>query len=219
MRDLIAGAIADRRSRRSLARAGWRSKVTTTTPTSSRPTPTRSSPTTSSPSHPAGTPLGDVLAAGGVRAMIEAAPIAPGNPRRTSSTVLNDTYADYDVEAGLRFRSSSSVEDIEGFNGAGLYTSYTGYLRPGVAGRRGRPRQHDRAGDAAGVGFVLELRGVRGAGIGRHRPPQRRDGLDRPRPVRRRARAEQRRRHVHVPAGRRPDDAVVEINVQADRSR
>ena len=33
---------------------------------------------------------------------------------------------------GLRFRSSSNVEDLEGFNGAGLYTSFTGYLYPHV---------------------------------------------------------------------------------------
>lgn len=79
--------------------------------------------------HPAGTPLGDVLAAGGVRALIESTPIEP-----TTLTAIVDelerTYADYEDTAGVRFRSSSSVEDIEGFNGAGLYTSYTGYLHP-----------------------------------------------------------------------------------------
>jgi hypothetical protein len=31
---------------------------------------------------------------------------------------------------GLRFRSSSNVEDIEGFNGAGLYESHTGFIYP-----------------------------------------------------------------------------------------
>ena len=80
-------------------------------------------------SHPAGTPLGDVLAAGGVRALIESTPIEPA----TLAAILAElerTYTDYDNEAGVRFRSSSSVEDIEGFNGAGLYTSYTGYLHP-----------------------------------------------------------------------------------------
>lgn len=79
--------------------------------------------------HPPGTPLGDVLAAGGVRALIESKPVAPV----TLAAIVDElarTYADYDVSTGLRFRSSSSVEDIEGFNGAGLYTSYTGYLQP-----------------------------------------------------------------------------------------
>ncbi len=79
--------------------------------------------------HPAGTPLGDVLDAGGVRALVEATPIRSDTLAEITS-VLRDTYGDYDVDAGLRFRSSSSVEDIEGFNGAGLYTSYTGYFAP-----------------------------------------------------------------------------------------
>ena len=62
--------------------------------------------------------------------MIESRPVAPPTLAAIVD-VLSTTYADYDVKAGLRFRSSSSVEDIEGFNGAGLYTSYTGYLSPG----------------------------------------------------------------------------------------
>jgi len=36
-------------------------------------------------------------------------------------------FAWLDPDQGLRFRSSSTVEDIEGFNGAGLYTSVTGW--------------------------------------------------------------------------------------------
>ncbi len=78
---------------------------------------------------PRGTPLGDVLAAGGVRALIAARSIAAATLASITDE-LSRTYAGYDAEAGLRFRSSSSVEDIEGFNGAGLYTSYTGYLQP-----------------------------------------------------------------------------------------
>ena len=35
-------------------------------------------------------------------------------------------------EQGLRARSSSNVEDLEGFNGAGLYGSFTGFLYPRV---------------------------------------------------------------------------------------
>ena len=68
-----------------------------------------------------------VLAAGGVRALIESRPVAPATLAEVTAT-LSRTYHDYDSTAGFRFRSSSSVEDIEGFNGAGLYTSYTGYL-------------------------------------------------------------------------------------------
>lgn len=79
--------------------------------------------------HPAGTPLGDVLAAGGVRELVESRPVDP-DTLDTITAELERTYGDYATEAGLRFRSSSSVEDIEGFNGAGLYTSYTGYFTP-----------------------------------------------------------------------------------------
>lgn len=79
--------------------------------------------------HRAGSALGEVLAAGGVRALIESTPVDPATLAEIVA-VLTKTYGDYDVTAGLRFRSSSSVEDIEGFNGAGLYTSYTGYLQP-----------------------------------------------------------------------------------------
>lgn len=43
---------------------------------------------------------------------------------------LETTYGDYADTQGLRFRSSSSVEDIEGFSGAGLYDSNTGFLKP-----------------------------------------------------------------------------------------
>ncbi len=80
-------------------------------------------------SHPPGSPTGDVLAQGGLKAFIEAIPI-DATTLAAITTELSRTYSNYDSSAGLRFRSSSSVEDIEGFNGAGLYTSYTGYLHP-----------------------------------------------------------------------------------------
>lgn len=43
---------------------------------------------------------------------------------------LESTFAPLSDLQGLRFRSSSSVEDIEGFTGAGLYDSNTGFLQP-----------------------------------------------------------------------------------------
>ncbi len=43
---------------------------------------------------------------------------------------LTENFASFTYLQGLRFRSSSSVEDIEGFVGAGLYDSNTGYLKP-----------------------------------------------------------------------------------------
>jgi hypothetical protein len=79
--------------------------------------------------HPVGTAVGDVLAADGVMRMIESRPIDP--PTLAAITdELAFTYRDLAVTQGLRFRSSSNVEDIDGFSGAGLYSSHTGYLRP-----------------------------------------------------------------------------------------
>lgn len=46
------------------------------------------------------------------------------------TAVLTSTFAPLSDLQGLRFRSSSSVEDIEGFTGAGLYDSNTGFLLP-----------------------------------------------------------------------------------------
>ena len=43
---------------------------------------------------------------------------------------LDSNFASLSELQGLRFRSSSSVEDIEGFTGAGLYDSNTGFLLP-----------------------------------------------------------------------------------------
>jgi hypothetical protein len=77
--------------------------------------------------HPAGDLLGDLARAGGLKAELRAAPLA----QATLST-LTDTFkarfAHYAVTQGLRFRSSSTAEDVEGFNGAGLYDSNTGFI-------------------------------------------------------------------------------------------
>ena len=80
-------------------------------------------------SHPGGNALGDLARGAGVRGLVEQTPIASGTLdalRRELSTV----FADLAPTQGLRFRSSSNVEDIEGFNGAGLYESFTGFLDP-----------------------------------------------------------------------------------------
>lgn len=47
---------------------------------------------------------------------------------------LQRHFAMLSPDQGLRFRSSSSVEDLPGFNGAGLYRSVTGHLRGGKRG-------------------------------------------------------------------------------------
>ena len=77
--------------------------------------------------HPAGSAAGDLLAAGGVRAYVRSLPINPETLAVITKS-LRETFGYYDTSVALRFRSSSSVEDIEGFNGAGLYTSYSGFL-------------------------------------------------------------------------------------------
>lgn len=81
--------------------------------------------------NPAGTPVGDILRAGGFPRYLRSIQMD-----RTTlaeiTTQLEESYSAYALSQGLRFRSSSSVEDIEGFNGAGLYDSNTGFFRPDI---------------------------------------------------------------------------------------
>ncbi|NNE74963.1 MAG: hypothetical protein HKN26_14960 [Acidimicrobiales bacterium] len=79
--------------------------------------------------HRPGSPIGDILAADGFKNLFRDTPVDPST-MRSILEALDDTYGDYVATQGLRFRSSSSVEDIEGFNGAGLYDSNTGFFRP-----------------------------------------------------------------------------------------
>lgn len=88
--------------------------------------------------------IGKILRAGGLREMIEDQPVNERTLNEITSELAR-TYANYAVDAGLRFRSSSSVEDIEGFNGAGLYTSYTGYLNANQLGAEYQDRTIERA--------------------------------------------------------------------------
>lgn len=81
--------------------------------------------------HPPETPLGEALAADGFVKLIRASEIAPSTLAQLRLAV-GANFSDLDLRQGLRFRSSSTVEDIEGFNGAGLYDSNTGYLDPTV---------------------------------------------------------------------------------------
>ncbi len=72
-------------------------------------------------------PIAAVVRRGGVAKLVRNAPLSPAFEAELTR-VLNRHFAGYSPEQGLRFRSSSTVEDIEGFNGAGLYDSSTGYL-------------------------------------------------------------------------------------------
>ncbi len=79
-------------------------------------------------------PIAAVVRQGGVVHLIRHAPLA-NDFEAELTRVLSTHFAGYAPEQGLRFRSSSTVEDIEGFNGAGLYDSATGYLTPRPASK------------------------------------------------------------------------------------
>ncbi|MFO0559650.1 MAG: PEP/pyruvate-binding domain-containing protein [Polyangiales bacterium] len=89
--------------------------------------------------HLLGNPLGDLARTGGIRGLVQNTPIAPAT-LATIHRELSAIYSQLAVTQGLRFRSSSNVEDIEGFNGAGLYESYTGFLDPAA-----QPRTSDQS--------------------------------------------------------------------------
>jgi hypothetical protein len=89
--------------------------------------------------HLIGNPLGDLARTGGIRGLVQNTPIAPATLAMIHGE-LSTIYSALAVTQGLRFRSSSNVEDIEGFNGAGLYESYTGFLDPAA-----QPRTSDQS--------------------------------------------------------------------------
>jgi hypothetical protein len=83
----------------------------------------------------AGDTLRALVEGGGVKEIIEDTPM--------DATVLDAYVAQLDANFGayadtqkLRFRSSSNVEDAEGFIGAGLYESFSGSLRPTSSSER-----------------------------------------------------------------------------------
>jgi hypothetical protein len=69
------------------------------------------------------------VAAGGLQRRVRDLPV-PAGLLATLAAALRAQFADLAPTQGLRFRSSSTAEDIEGFNGAGLYVSSTGFLDP-----------------------------------------------------------------------------------------
>ncbi len=81
--------------------------------------------------NPAGTPVGDILRADGFPRYLRSIKMNEATLAEITDQ-LEIVYANYALNQGLRFRSSSSVEDIEGFNGAGLYDSNTGFFRPEI---------------------------------------------------------------------------------------
>ncbi|MEZ4267905.1 MAG: hypothetical protein R3F39_16140 [Myxococcota bacterium] len=80
--------------------------------------------------------LGGIVSKGGVKEMIRDLPLAPAT-LQTYTSALSQHYAHFSPLQGLRFRSSSTAEDIEGFNGAGLYDSNTGFFDPSLQPDKG----------------------------------------------------------------------------------
>ncbi len=79
--------------------------------------------------HGEGDVLGDLVREGGLGEVIRTADV-PAATLAAVRDVLETNFAPLAASQGLRFRSSATIEDIEGFNGAGLYTSNTGFLFP-----------------------------------------------------------------------------------------
>ena len=79
--------------------------------------------------HPSGTTLGDLMAAGGLKRALRDRPLDPGFAAALEEA-LGAHFGGLAASQGLRFRSSSTAEDTEGFNGAGLYDSNTGFFVP-----------------------------------------------------------------------------------------
>ncbi|MCA9701076.1 MAG: hypothetical protein KC431_26350, partial [Myxococcales bacterium] len=73
-------------------------------------------------------PTAALLARGGIKQAIRDKPLA-GEARAAIIAALSAHYGHFAASQGLRFRSSSTVEDLEGFSGAGLYDSNTGFLQ------------------------------------------------------------------------------------------
>ena len=84
-------------------------------------------------------PIAWLLVADGIQKAIRSKPLDPASAKILAAD-LRAHFASLAPSQGLRFRSSSSIEDIEGFNGAGLYDSNTGFLAPEL---QADPKDHD----------------------------------------------------------------------------
>lgn len=73
--------------------------------------------------------LGSLVAGGGFKQQIRDLPLDAAFATTLHETLSTHFAALADTQ-GLRFRSSSTAEDVQGFNGAGLYDSNSGFLHP-----------------------------------------------------------------------------------------
>ena len=91
--------------------------------------------------------LRQAIAAGGLQEMVRRRPLSAGC-RATALPAIAAHVHELAPTQGLRFRSSSSVEDLPGFNGAGLYRSVTGWVDP-TAATPAKPGKKRRSMEAA----------------------------------------------------------------------
>lgn len=82
-----------------------------------------------------GDTLRSLIEEGGVKEIIEDTPMDDAI-LDAYLTQLEENFGAYADSQKLRFRSSSNVEDAEGFIGAGLYESFSGMLRPTSSSER-----------------------------------------------------------------------------------
>jgi hypothetical protein len=88
--------------------------------------------------------LAEVIARGGVVEMVREKPMKV-TTLAALREALTANFAALPRTRALRFRSSSTAEDVPGFNGAGLYVSHTGYLYPSLQEPSDRDRTVERA--------------------------------------------------------------------------
>lgn len=81
------------------------------------------------PTRAAGDTLRGLIVEGGVKQIIEDTPMDAAI-LDAYLAMLEENFGAYADSQKLRFRSSSNVEDAEGFIGAGLYESFSGSLHP-----------------------------------------------------------------------------------------
>jgi hypothetical protein len=72
--------------------------------------------------------IANLLVRDGIKQAIRDQPLDPETSAQIEAA-LHNHFGSFAAVQGLRFRSSSSVEDVEGFSGAGLYDSNTGFLQ------------------------------------------------------------------------------------------
>jgi hypothetical protein len=89
--------------------------------------------------------LQELVARGGLRVALLAQPL-PGPTRLALHAALQQSFGGLPPAQGLRFRSSATNEDVQGFTAAGLYASHTGFLNAeALPKRKDRERSAEHA--------------------------------------------------------------------------